>query len=68
MFFAYSDEKAPDVCRELYKWYNCAVLDTQDSIPNAVFILSRRSTDSSIRCSDISPLSTAAVIAAIEDA
>lgn len=67
-FFAYSDEKAPDTARELYKAYNYAIFDAQDSIPNSAFILSSRSTDSSMRCSDISPFSTAEITASIVDA
>lgn len=66
--FAYSDEKAPDAARELYKAYNHAIFDAQDSIPYSAFILSNRSTDSSMRCSDISPLFTAEIIASIVDA
>ena len=68
VFFAYSDEKAPDSRQELYRTYNYAVLDTQDSIPNSAFIRSSLSTDPSMRSSVISPLCTADITASMEDA
>lgn len=67
-FFAYYDEKAPEAGRELYKAYNYAILDVQDSIPKSIFIDSSLSTDSSILPSDISPFSTAETMASIVDA